>query len=270
MIAIDRWGYGDSQLEVDDYSFITDKQAVLGLMSALKIKQAHIAGWSYGGGAAIQLGEATRKHILSIALIASIGIQEGEGSGSYMVEHWKYAVLHFVARWLPEAIPHFGLLGTRASRRTFARDFMDCDQRELESRLQTMHTPLLIIHGKSDPLVPAWVAQEHHRINSKSRLVILKGSHFFPFGFGKSKSFKIATQEHAAFLAAAEQGRAAKSYGVRNETKRRNMRALWNGGPSLRGYKPWGLVSPQFSQDFCCDLLWPVLAALRLIGPWTG
>ncbi len=119
---------------------------------------------------------------------------------------------------------------------------MDCDQRGLESSLTKLEVPLFIIHGKHDPLIPSWVAQEHHRLQPRSRLVILDGSHFFPFGFGTRENFAIAYQEMSRFLAAADRGAASRLYGQRNETGRKNLRAVWNGGPSLRGYKPWWLV----------------------------
>lgn len=241
VIAIDRFGYGDSQLKVDDYSFDADRQAVLALMDQLGIKRAHVAGWSYGGGPAILLGEMDEGRILSVSLISALGIQKGEGSGSYMVEHWKYSLLHYLANWVPEAIPHFGTLGSRAARYSFSRDFEDCDQRTMEARLTTMTTPLLIIHGKNDPLIGAWVAQEHHRLKPKSRLVLLEDSHFFLFK-PDDPEFKIARDELNGFLAAADNGVASRLYGERNETTRKDMRALWDRGLALRGYKPWYLI----------------------------
>ena len=242
IIAIDRWGNGASEPKVDDYSFEADREAVIGLMDSLAIKRAHVAGWSYGGGPAILLGDLHRDRILSVSLIAAIGIQEGEGSGSYLVEHWKYSLLYVLANWLPEAIPHFGLLGSRSFRRAFARDFMDCDQRGLKSGLATLEVPLFIIHGKHDPLIPAWVAQEHHRLQPRSRLVMLDASHFFAFGFRSTEDLEIAVEEQNGFLAAVDGRTVSGLYGVRNETDQENLRALWEGGPSIRGYKPWWIV----------------------------
>jgi pimeloyl-ACP methyl ester carboxylesterase len=241
VIAIDRWGYGASQLKVEDYSFDADRKAVLGLMDRLGIKRAHVAGWSYGGGPAILLGGRDGERILSVSLIAALGIQRGEGSGSYMVEHWKYSLLYLLTNWVPEVIPHFGLLGPRSARNAFVRDFMDCDQRTIESSLTTMRTPLLIIHGKKDPFVAAWVAQEHHRLRPESRLVLLDESHFFPFKLG-DPDFELASDELITFLAAADRGEASELYGERNETSREDMRALWYGGLPIRGYKPWWIV----------------------------
>jgi hypothetical protein len=35
---------------------------------------------------------------------------------------------------------------------------------------------------------------------------------------------------------------APRLYGERNETSRKDMRALWDGGLVIRGYKPWFLI----------------------------
>lgn len=256
VIAIDRWGFGDSEPWVKDYSFEADAKAVLGLMDQLGIRTAHVGGWSYGGAPAIQLAQEHPGRIRSVTLLAAMGDQKGEGSGDYYIEHTKYAGLFVVAMGLPELLPHFGVLGSRSFRYAFVRDFWDADQRRVGWQLQEVKAPVLIIHGKSDALVPAWVGQRHHLLKPNSRLVVLDGGHFFPMA-RKSKNFGMATEEMGVFLAAVEGGKGGAVNGVRNETGRQNLRALWDGGPSLRGPKNW----------------WALLALGALLGffvPRTG
>ena len=242
VIAVDRWGFGESEKLVADYSFDADAAAVLMLMDQLDIGTAHLAGWSYGAGPAIVLAEQEPGRIRSVTMIAGIGMQEGEGSGNYLIEHGKYGVALVAGVVLPELVPHYGLLGTRTKRYAFGRDFWDCDQRKLKWQLQKMDAPLLLLHGKNDFLVPAWVAQEHRKLKPTSRLVVLDASHFFPFGPEGSENLTLAGAEMRTFLAAAEQGKTDSLYGVLNETSRQDLRAMWDGGPPLRGYKPWWLV----------------------------
>jgi pimeloyl-ACP methyl ester carboxylesterase len=242
VIAVDRWGYGGSEPWVADYSFESDANAVLGLMDQLGIGTAHVAGCSYGGGPALVLGEEQPGRIRSVTMIGAIGVQKGEGSGNYVIEHAKYAVTMVAAVGLPEIIPHFGLLGPRAGRYAFARDFWDGDQRRMSWRLQKLDAPVLIIHGKRDFLVPAWVAQEHHALQPQSRLVVLDASHIFPLGVGHAENLPIVGKEMRGFMTAADTGKAARLAGVRNETSRGDLRAMWDDGPPLRGYKPWWLV----------------------------
>ena len=93
--------------------------------------------------------------------------------------------------------------------------------------------------SKNDPLIPAWAAYEHHQLKQPSRLVMLDDSHFFPVA-KNSEDFRIATGEMKSFLAQADEGKAAE--GFRNETSRKDFKALWDGGPSVRGPKNWWVV----------------------------
>jgi pimeloyl-ACP methyl ester carboxylesterase len=267
VIAIDRWGFGESESWVDDYSFDADAMAVLGLMDQLGIGTAHLAGWSYGAAPAIVLAEREPGRIRSVTMIGGVGMQEGEGSGNYLIEHGKYAVNLILTMVLPELIPHYGLIGSRGSRHAFARDFWDCDQRKLKWQLQKMDAPLLLIHGKDDFLVPSWVAQEHHALKQGSRLVVLDAGHFFPLEAAGSDNLTFAAEEMRRFLTAADAGRTATLAGVLNETSRQDLRAMWNDGPPLRGYKAWWLVIlPGLMLGFTLPRTGGVLAGLG--GGW--
>lgn len=242
VIAIDRFGYGGSEEWTDDYSFEAQAAMVVGVMDELGIRTAHVAGWSYSGGIAVELASREPGRIRSVTMIAAIADQKGEGSGNYYVEHAKYGALYALVMGLPELLPHFGLLGPRHFRHAFARDFMDCDQRPMASTLLKLKAPVLILHGKNDPLIPAWVAVKHHEIKTPSRLVMLNSSHFFPVA-KKSESFRIASEEMKGFLANAETGKSGELEGVRNETSKTNFKALWKHGPSWRGPKNlWALL----------------------------
>ena len=180
--ALDRPGFGTSSPWVDSYSIIANARYALAAMAELGIDRFHIVGWSQGGGAAIEAAHLAPQRIASMTLIGAIGIQRGEGSGDYHFEHAKYLTGYAGIVVLPELIPHFGILPDRAARHAFIRDFSDTDQRPIEALLPTITTPTLILQGRHDPLVHAWVAEEHHALIPSSRLVMLDASHFFVFG----------------------------------------------------------------------------------------
>jgi pimeloyl-ACP methyl ester carboxylesterase/membrane protein DedA with SNARE-associated domain len=180
--ALDRPGFGNSAPWVRSYSILANARYALAAMDAMSIDRFHIVGWSQGGGAAIHAADLAPQRIVTMTLIGSIGIQRGEGSGDYRFEHTKYRLGYAAVVILPELIPHFGILPDRAVRHAFIRDFMDTDQRPIEAMLPTIDTPSLILQGRHDPLVHAWVAEEHHRLLPASRLVMLDASHFFVFG----------------------------------------------------------------------------------------
>ena len=258
VIAIDRWGWGSSERWVPDYSFLTDANAVLGLMDQLGITKAHLVGMSYGGGPVLLLAERDPKRVQSVTLIAAMGAMKGEGSGHYTVEQAKYHVGYPLLMAAGELLPHFGLLGSRADRHAMMRDFRDCDQRTLEGHLRNMRAPLLIVHGKNDPLVASWVAQYHHELQPASRLVMLDASHFFIFGDEDSENLKLTVEEIAKFARAAETGTTRAGHGLRNETSWQDFRGLWGAGPAWRGYKPLWVVA---AVSFVVGLFLPRIGA---------
>lgn len=203
VIVPDLAGWGNSQSWVHDYGIAAQAARVEKLLDVLRVDSAHVLGFSMGGGVAIELAHRAPQRIRSLILLAGIGIQEGEGSGDYHFEHFKYAcgfVLFVVA---PEFVPHFGLLGSRAARYAFIRSFWDTDQRPLRDMLTRLRCPLLILHGRDDPLVPAETAREHHRLVEHSQLMMLDSGHFFVFTPAGARSVHDALQ---GFLAQVDGG----------------------------------------------------------------
>ncbi len=180
--APDLPGSGVSQRTADDYSIVATARVLLAAMDQLKIGRAHIVGWSQGGGAALYMADLAPDRVASLTMLASIGAQETEGSGDYFFEHLKYRFGHTLLTVLPELIPHFGLLGSRETRWAMLQPFIDTDQRPVKALMQRLKTPTLILHGRHDFLVPAWAAEEHHRLIAPSTLVMLDANHFMPMG----------------------------------------------------------------------------------------
>ncbi len=185
VFAIDLPGFGDSAPSPTGYSIRAHASYVIPFLDKLGVRRFHLVGWSMGGGVALNvidlLGEQAGSRVASLTLMASIGVQEGEGSGSYHFEHFKYAAGFAGLVALPELIPHFGLLGDRHARYAFIRNFWDTDQRPLRAIMQHTRVPTLILHGRHDSLIPAWVAEESHRLIPASRLVMIDANHFLPF-----------------------------------------------------------------------------------------
>jgi len=184
--ALDLPGFGLSEAWVPSYSILAHARATLAAMDALGIERAHLVSWSMGGGVILHAADLAPQRVASLSLVASIGVQEAEGSGSYYFEHFKYALNYALMVVLPELLPHFGAFGPRATRHAFARNFWDTDQRPLRPLMERLETPALILQGRRDFLVPLWAAEISHELLRNSRLVILEGSHFLlfsePFG----------------------------------------------------------------------------------------
>ncbi len=174
VIAPDLPGFGYSEPYIPDYSNRAHARYVIDLLEQLGIEQAHLLGWSMGGGVAIQLYDLDPNRIRSITMLAAIGVQSAEGSGDYYFEHLKYGVGYLFGVGGVEFIPHFGQMGDRSFRHAFLRNFWDTDQRPNRAILDRYDKPMLIIHGEADPplLTPVRVAYEHHAIVEQSELVV--------------------------------------------------------------------------------------------------
>ena len=181
VIVPDLPGFGKSDRWIPDYSIRAHARYVLQLMDALRIKRAFVFAHSMGSGVTIELTRLAPERIAGIAVYGGIGVQEGEGSGDYYIEHAKYVLGYGGLVILPELLPHFGWLGTRSFRHAFIRNFLDSDQRPLRAAIQKIRVPVLLIQGAHDPLVPAWTAEEYHRLIPHSELFVLDDSHFMVF-----------------------------------------------------------------------------------------
>lgn len=190
VVRPDLAGFGDSA-RGPDLSYPVQAEYMLDTLTSLGIQRAHVVGWSNGGGVGLWMAHFAPERVASLTLLASVGAQETEGSGSYAFEQLKYKVGTAVLGYGVELVPHFGLLGSFRSRTNWLKNFDDSDQRELSAILPTIRTPTLILHGRSDFLVPAWAAEEHHRQIPTSSLVMLDASHFLPILQAEESAFYI-------------------------------------------------------------------------------
>lgn len=183
--SIDLPGFGDSSLRVPDHSVRGGARALLAWMDANAIERAHVVGWSNGGGVALHLAHDAPERVASLTLLASIGQQRFEGSGSHLLEHLKYDLGMLVLGPGIDLLPHFGALGTRDARTGWLRSFGESDQRPFETIMREIgeagRPETLIVHGRDDFLVPVRTAVRTHASISGSRLVLMDAMHFIPF-----------------------------------------------------------------------------------------
>ncbi|MGE0482291.1 MAG: alpha/beta fold hydrolase [Phycisphaerae bacterium] len=181
VLAPDLPGFGKSTRAIPDYGIHAQAHYVLAWLDALGVERAHLLGFSMGSAVALHVAELAPQRVRSLVFYGGLGVQEGEGSGDYYFEHFKYALGWGLLVAGPELVPHFGLLGARSARHAFIRSFWDTDQRPLRALLGRLRAPLLVLHGRDDPLVPVWAAREHHRIVPESELVVFDAGHFMLF-----------------------------------------------------------------------------------------
>jgi len=179
VVRPDLAGFGASA-RGPDLSYAVQAEYMFDMLTSLGIERAHVVGWSNGGGVGIWMAHRAPERVASLTLLASVGAQETEGSGSYAFEQFKYKLGKVVLGYGVELVPHFGMFGSFRSRTDWLKNFDDSDQREMTAILPTLRTPTLVLHGRDDFLVPAWGAEQHHRLIPTSSLVMLDASHFLP------------------------------------------------------------------------------------------
>ncbi len=179
LIVPDLPGFGGSTRTIRDYSIQAHAYYLNQLMAQLRIGQFHLAGYSMGGGVAIEYANAFSEEVKSMQLVSSIGVQELELLGDYLINHAVHGA-QLGGLWiLQECLPHFGWMDYAILNVPYARNFFDTDQRPLRGYLEKLEAPTLILHAEDDPLVPIEAAEEHFRILPQSELTLLPGSHVF-------------------------------------------------------------------------------------------
>lgn len=170
-------GYNDDNINLPSYSFRTSSEYVQQFLNKLGVADAHVMGFGLGGASAIYLAQNHSQKVESLGLIASVGVQELQLLGSYRLNHAVHG-MQLAAVWMfYNAIPHFGLFKAFDIDVSYTRRHYESDQRPLRSYLKQYNKPMLILHGRDDPLVPLVAAQEHHRIVPQSKIKIFDTDH---------------------------------------------------------------------------------------------
>jgi pimeloyl-ACP methyl ester carboxylesterase/membrane protein DedA with SNARE-associated domain len=181
VIAPDLPGFGGSTRRIADYSVDAHARYLRQLLDSLRLRRAHLVGFSMGGGVALALADLDPSRVASITMLSAIGVQEYELLGDYHLNHALHGI-QLAGLWaLRELVPHFGRWDGGFFGVEYARNFYDTDQRPLRAAMLRYQSPMLIIQGRHDPLVPAGIADEHARIVPQSEVLLLEGDHFMAF-----------------------------------------------------------------------------------------
>ena len=172
LIAPDLPGFGRSQRDIPDYSIRAHAAYLKALLRELKIGRCHLAGYSMGGGVALEFVKLDPQSVDSLILTASIGLQEYELLGDYTLNHALHAAQLFCLWAVDWFTPHFGWMDRALLNYEYARNFYDTDQRLLREAIEEWPKPVWIGHGAKDRLVPVGAARAHKELMPQARLEI--------------------------------------------------------------------------------------------------
>ena len=238
LYAPDFPGFGHSTRDVPDYSVEAHAEYVVQFLEALEIESVDVLAFSMGGGVAVHLASRAPERVRSIAYVASIGVQETELFGNYLLNHAVHGLQLAAIRGAQLLLPHFGALDDDFPLNVpYARNFYDTDQRPLRELLGRIEQPFAIIHGERDFLVMPETAREHHRIVPHSELTMLDTSHFLVWTMPHEVAGLVE-----GFFERVDRGEAL-SRGQASEERQARAREPWNAADAPRFEGPALLVA---------------------------
>lgn len=178
VIVPDLPGFGDSSRRIPDYSARAHAAYLSALLDRLAVSRVHLVGFSMGGAVALEFAAAEPSRVASLSMVSALGVVELELFGDPRLNHAVHAAQYTLVRGVDLLLPHFGLFDRFVLGVPYARNFLDTDQTRLRPILERIESPMLLIHGEHDRLVPFAAAREHRRIVPQSELVELDADHF--------------------------------------------------------------------------------------------
>src|SRR5256712_1396983 len=166
VLAFDNRGAGRTDKPDTPYSIEMMAHDTAGLMQTLGIQQAHILGISMGGRIALALALRHPKSVKKLVLVST---------SARSIKNWRryfFGILSsapiFRSKY-PQ--PHYAFMRQRQA--SFAYNCTD--------KLQELHIPTVIMHGKKDKIVPYRLAEEMHTGIKGSKMLTFAGGHIFFF-----------------------------------------------------------------------------------------
>ncbi len=184
--ALDMKGFGDSLSPTENYGIATQAQALNAFIQSHNLSSVSLLGYSWGAGVMFEYAYRYPENANSLISLSGMGVQQGELTGNYYLEHarsllsYPFVVYYpgaFILARSSEIDTPFHYLSRLDQRKGFVRSFIDTDQRPLYSQLQTITTPTLILSGDRDTIVPLWLGALHASLLPQARHEVYHGSH---------------------------------------------------------------------------------------------
>ncbi|CAH1659583.1 acetoin dehydrogenase dihydrolipoyllysine-residue acetyltransferase subunit [Chelatococcus asaccharovorans] len=169
--ALDLPGHGQSDKAVKDASLKGLSEALIGFMDALDITSAHLVGHSMGGAVVAQTALDQPGRVSSITLISSAGLGE-EINGGYtdgfvaaasrrdlkpVLEHLFHDPATVTRQLVDDLLKYKRLDGVDAALKALSSALFPGGRQSavLAEALKAAPTPVLVIWGESDQVIPA-------------------------------------------------------------------------------------------------------------------
>lgn len=165
VVAVDNRGAGLSDKPDEPYSIEVMAADAIAVLDATGIERASVLGYSMGGRIALELALAQPERVERLVLLAT---------GARTIPSWRRRLLFAITPHLP--------VGPRPRQpaSAFRRQRAASESYDARRRLQEVHAPTLILHGRADRIAPPILAEELHEGIPASRLEWYEGGHITP------------------------------------------------------------------------------------------
>jgi 3-oxoadipate enol-lactonase len=170
VVAFDNRGMGQTDKPDIPYSIEMMADDTAGLLSALGIEQAHMLGTSMGGRIAVALALQHPQQVKSLILVSTV---MKSLKGSTMDMTWSRRLIPLMLKIPMIRGPHPYYAVARQREASITYDCMD--------RLNEIHVPTLILHGKKDKVAPYRLAEAMRSGIKDSKMLTFPGGHLFFF-----------------------------------------------------------------------------------------
>lgn len=182
--ALDLLGFGQSQRPDVDYSIALEAGVLNQFVDSLRLARFDLAGWSMGGWVSLKFTLEHPKRVRRLMVLDSAGVDFKPAFDPALFHPSTVAQAQEFFRWLtPQAsrIPRFiardFVRQAHANAWVVDRAFQSMDSRadSLDGKLGAIQSPVLIVWGKQDILIPLACAEEMHREMPQSSLEVFDG-----------------------------------------------------------------------------------------------
>ncbi len=166
VLAFDNRGAGRSDKPDIPYTIEMMADDTAGLLNALDIKRAHVVGVSMGGRIAMALALQHPELVKSLVL-TSTWARSTSKARLYRLKLIRLIPLQRIFKKYPQ--PYYAFV-----RQLVASSSFDCSD-----RLDKIHAPTLILHGKKDKIAHLQSEEMHNSIEGSKTMMFNGGHRFF-------------------------------------------------------------------------------------------
>ena len=181
--ALDLLGAGRSPAPADsDYSIATQEQLVADFIQSLGLQKPDVGGWSSGGWIVLKLALDHPDTVDRVVVYDSAGLKRQTANGTPVFHPQSEDDVQQLASALgAPRLP--GFMARDALKRLQSQQWvtdkaiasMAGGQDTLDDRLSGLQSPLLIVWGADDKLLPVSAAMRMHELDPRSELDVLEG-----------------------------------------------------------------------------------------------